>query len=200
MAKKKFEIKTRIMSQANGSGKLTLTVKNGWRFWYWMYVENTNRIREYLKSDEFKEFAYSVFSKYEGMTDEEMYNTDRMSDFQKIWDKLNIFAWRTDEEQFKIKVSLKLSRTHGYGFTYRVEFGNNKDNRRCWFRRYLYLSYIDKVIAKEILGDYYLYLCKDKAFNDKLATYKTWDEFYNDINDDVKELTDDCLMRASLAA
>ena len=136
----------------------------------------------------------------EGMTDEEMYNTDRMSDFQKIWDKLNIFAWRTDEEQFKIKVSLKLSRTHGYGFTYRVEFGNNKDNRRCWFRRYLYLSYIDKVIAKEILGDYYLYLGKDKAFNDKLATYKTWDEFYNDINDDVKELTDDCLMRASLAA
>lgn len=197
----KIEIKTRIMRQPNGSGKLKLTVKNGWEFWSWMHVCNLKHIKKYLKSDEFKEFAYSVFSKYEGMTYGEMCNTDRKPDFQKIWEKLDRFAWRTDDERFNIKVILKLTKTYRNGFTYRVEYSNNKDNRRCWFKRFLSCGYMDKVFANMILDDFYCYLSKDKAFNDKLATYKTWDEFYANVSsDDFVDVMDSCLMDARLAA
>ena len=197
----KIEIKTRIMSQPNGSGKLKLTVKNGWEFWSWMHVCNLKHIKKYLKSDEFKEFAYSVFSKYEGMTYGEMCNTDRKTDFQKIWEKLDRFAWRTDDERFNIKVTLKLTKTYRNGFTYRVEYSNNKDNRRCWFNRFLSCGYMDKVSANMILDDFYCYLSKDKAFNDKLATYKTWDEFYANVSSDgFVDVMDSCLMDARLAA
>lgn len=197
----KIEIKTRIMRQPNGSGKLKLTVKNGWEFWSWMHVCNLKHIKKYLKSDEFKEFAYSVFSKYEGMTYGEMCNTDRKPDFQKIWEKLDRFAWRTDDERFNIKVTLKLTKTYRNGFTYRVEYSNNKDNRRCWFKRFLSCGYMDKVFANMISDDFYCYLSKDKAFNDKLATYKTWDEFYANVSsDDFVDVMDSCLMDARLAA
>ena len=108
---KKFEIKTRIMSQPTGKSELIMTVKNGWKFWSRFYVKDDKYLRTYLKSDEFKEYAYSVFSKYEGMTYEDMcelHKTDNKADFQKIWDKLDRFAWRPsrlDTTDFDIKIT-----------------------------------------------------------------------------------------------
>ena len=201
MEKREIKIMTRIMSQPNGSSILKLTVKNGWSFWNRFTVKDSKDLRDYLKSDEFKEYAYGIFSKYEGMTYKEMCDTDRKSDFQKIWDKLDGFAWRTDDERFKITVNLKLSKTYRDGFTYRVEYSNNKDNRRCWFKRFLSNGYMDKGLANMILDDFYCYLSKDKAFNDKLATYKTWDEFYANVSSDgFVDVMDSCLMDARLAA
>ena len=69
---RKIEIKTRIMDKR----ELILTVKNGWKFWSRFAVKDSKELRTYLKSDEFKEYAYGVFSKYEGMTYDEMYKTD----------------------------------------------------------------------------------------------------------------------------
>lgn len=196
----KIEIKTRIVGQPNGSSKLTLTVKNGWWFRHRFEVKDSKDLRDYLKSDEFKDYAYNIFSKYEGMTYNEMHNTDRDPDFQKIWEKLDRFAWRPDGEQFKIKVTLKLTRTYRNGFTYRVEYSNNKDNRRCYYRRFLSGDYIDNFFAHKILDDFYSYLINNKEFSDKLATYKTWDEFDNNVDDDIRDVMDSCLMKARLAA
>lgn len=198
----KMEIKTRIMGQPNGSGELKLTVKNGWKFWNIFAVENSNEVRVYLKSDEFKEFAYSVFSKYEGMSYDEMCNTDRKSDFQKIWDKLDRFAWKPDEAPFKINVSYKVIRTYCDGFTYRIVFSNNKDKRRCWYRKSLitgYAPFVDD--AYQHLDDIYWYLYKDKAFNDKLATYKNWDEFFNNMSSDgFEDIMNSCIRQAKNVA
>lgn len=104
MEKRNFEIKTRIMGQR----ELILTVKNGWKFWDRFDVIDSKTLRDYLKSDEFKEYAYSVFGKYEGMTYKEMCNTDRKADLQKIWEKLDRFAWRRSEldtRDFDIKIT-----------------------------------------------------------------------------------------------
>ncbi|MBR5897964.1 MAG: hypothetical protein IKZ14_00670 [Muribaculaceae bacterium] len=191
----KFEITTRIMSQPNGSGKLKLTIKNGWSFWNWMYVENTESIRNYLKSDEFKEFACSVFSKFEGMTYEEMHNTDRKPDFHKIWEKLDRFAWRAvEEEPFKINMSVKLIRTYRNGFRYRVVFGNNKNNAQS-YRRKTQMGYFLKEEAYWDLGKKQNLLNRDKELNDKLATYNSWDEFNNDFlnKNDISNMVDKCL-------
>ncbi len=108
--KAEIKIKTRIMSQPDGSGELKLTVKNGWSFWSRFAVKDSKKLRNYLKSDEFKEFAYSVFSKYEGMSYADMsvlYETDADDDFQKIWDKLDRFAWVKPEyyDDFHIKIT-----------------------------------------------------------------------------------------------
>lgn len=84
MGKREIKIMTRIMSQPNGSSKLKLTVKNGWSFWNRFTVKDSKDLRDYLKSDKFKEYAYGIFSKYEGMTYKEICDTDRKSDFQKI--------------------------------------------------------------------------------------------------------------------
>ena len=197
---KKFEIMTRIMSQANGSGKLKLTVKNGWSFWGWMYVENTESIRNYLKSDEFKEYAYSVFSKYEGMTYEKMHNSKSMrdADFKQIWEKLDRFAWRTDDEEpFKVIVDTKLVRTYSNGFRYRVVFSNNKDNKRCWYNKVKMVG-CKRDVANEYLADIDYVMQKDKEFMDKLATYKTWDEFYSDTcnRTDISSMVNRCVNAA----
>ena len=192
---KTFEIKTRIMSQPNGSSKLKLIVKNGWSFWSIFTVKDSKELRTYLKSDEFKEFAYSVFSKYEGMNYTEMHNTDRNADFNKIWEKLDGFAWRADEKPFRITVDVKLTKTYRNGFTYRVAYSNNKDGRRCWTRKFAEGNYIDKVCANEMLDDFWRCLNEDKAFNDKLSSYKTWDEFWDDLSHtrDIHNLVDNCM-------
>lgn len=195
---KKIEITTRIMSQPNGSSKLKLTVKNGWSFWSRSTVKDSKELRTYLKSDEFKEHAYSVFSKYEGMTYKDMcelHKTDSREDFKKIWEKLDGFAWRVDEEPFKITVDVKLTRTYRNGFTYRVAYSNNKDSRRCWTRKFAEGNYIDKVYANEMLDDFWRSLRKDRAFNDKLSSYKTWDEFWYDLSHtrDIHNLVDNCM-------
>jgi hypothetical protein len=191
----KFEIKTRIMSQPNGSGQLILTVTNGWWFNSRFVVEDSSELRTYLKSDEFKEYAYSVFSKYESMTYEEMDKTDREADFQKIWDKLDRFAWMAKEEEpLRISVDVKLTRRYSNGFRYRVEFSNNKNSARNWY------SMFHTGIFKKCEVDWQLehidaHLHWDKALNDKLATYKTWDEFRNDFNntDDITDMVEKCV-------
>lgn len=200
MDKRKIEIKTRITGYANGRGKLTLTVKNGWSFKHWMNVENTESIRTYLKSDEFKEFAYSVFSKYEDMTYEEMHNSYKIYDFLKIWNKLDRFAWRPSKEQFQIDISLKLSNTRYNYFNYRVEFSNNKGVERLWFKRfYFYENCLNKPDTNVVLDNFATYLYNDKALNDKLATYKNWNSFRADV-DAVRVLIYDCLKRAKSAS
>lgn len=198
MEKREIKIMTRIMSQPNGSSILKLTVKNGWSFWNRFTVKDSKDLRDYLKSDEFKEYAYNVFSKYEGMTYKDMcelWKTDNKADFQKIWDKLDGFAWRTDEEPFRINVSVKLTRTYSNGFTYRVEFSNNKDGKRSWIRKFEEGHFIGKDYANEILGDYRLWLDKDKELSDKLSSYKNWDDFHNDFFNtrDINNLVDFCL-------
>lgn len=204
MEMRKIEIKTRIMSQPNGSSYLTLYVKNGWRQRYHFNVKDSKELRDYLKSNEFKEYANSVFGKYEGMTYNEMcklWDTDHWDDNDRMKEKLDRFAWIANEDQFKIKVSLKLTRTYSNAFTYRVEYSNNKDNRRCWFKRVYSVSYIGVLGANRILDDLACYLNQNKEFNDMLATYKTWDEFYNAIDEDgFVDIMDSCLMKAKLAA
>lgn len=194
---KKFEIKTRIMSQPNGSGKLIMTVKNGWWFNSRFVVKDSSELRTYLKSDEFKEYAYSVFSKYEGMTYTEMcdlWRTDHEADFQKIWDKLDRFAWRTeDEEALRISVGVKLSRRYSNGFRYRVVFSNNKNGCRAWCSRF-YTGSFEKCDVDWKLEHIDANIHWNKALNDKLATYKTWDEFRCDFNNDViADMVDECV-------
>ena len=201
MAFKTFEIKTRIMSQPKGSSKLILFVKNNyWTQRYYFTVKDSKELRDYLKSDEFKVFTYSVFSKYEGMTyeeEKELWEFANSEDKKRIQEKLDIFAWRPEDKQFEIKVSLKLTRTYDSYFTYRVEFSNNIDNSRCWFRRFYSVSYISVYGANCILDDFACYLRENKEFSDKLASYKTWDEFRKDwSSDDFVNMMDGCLMDA----
>ena len=195
---KKFEIKTRIMSQPNGSGKLIMTVKNGWWFNSSFVVKDSSELRTYLKSDEFKEYAYSVFSKYEGMNYTDMcdlWRTDHEADFQKVWDKLDRFAWRTeDEEPLRISVGVKLSRRYYNGFRYRVVFGNNKNNCRAWCSRFYTGRFFEKYDVDCTLEHIDANIHWNKALNDKLATYKTWDEFRCDFNNDViADMVDECV-------
>lgn len=177
----KIEIKTSIMSQPNGSGKLKLTVKNGWKFWSWMYVDNTKRIKKYLKSDEFKEFAYSVFSKYDGMTYGEMCNTDRKPDFQKIWEKLDGFAWRKEYElnslrDYHIKITKHERLDDNYGvYTSYMYITGRIYNKDCSsYRRF-------KTIVDFCLDDMYCTALDDAYY----AKYEDYDaDIYSDFDEE----------------
>ena len=197
---KKIDFKTRIMSQPNGCGELNLAVKNSenaWIFTSRFTVKNSNELRDYLKSDEFKEYVYSVLSKYDDMTYKEMCNADRKSDFQKIWDKLDRFAWRTEDEPFKITMDVKLTRTYSNGFTYRVVFGSNKSKAYCWIRKFEEVYHIDKGYANVLLYNFLCCLKNDKKLSDKLSSYKSWNEFINDFFNtrEIHTLVDNCQLR-----
>ena len=176
MDKRNFEIKTRIMSQPSGKNELILTVKNGWRFLHKFYVRDSKDLRAYLKSDEFMEYAYSVFSKYEGMTYKEMCNTDRKSDFQKIWEKLDRFAWRSSEldtRDFDIKITKHERLDNNYGiytsYVYLTGRITHRDNGR--YRPF-------RVIVSFCINDVYMNALEN-AYYEKYGVYDddTYAEF-----------------------
>ena len=162
---RKIEIKTRIMDKR----ELILTVKNGWKFWSRFAVKDSKELRTYLKSDEFKEYAYGVFSKYEGMTYDEMYKTDRNSDFKKIWDNLDRFAWRRSEEDtrdFDIKITKheRLDNNGGIYVSYMYLTGRITDRNNSRYRPF-------RVIIDFCINDIYM----DALDNEYYAKYEDYD-------------------------
>ena len=165
MYKRNFEIKTRIMRQPSGKNELVLTVKNGWKFWDRFYVRDSRDLRAYLKSDEFKEYAYSVFSKYEGMTYTDMcelWRTDNKADFQKIWEKLDRFAWRRSEldtRDFDIKITKheRLDNNGGIYVSYMYLTGRITDRNNSRYRpfRVIVGFCIDDVYINALGNAYY---------------------------------------------
>lgn len=190
---KNLKIKTRITSNANGSGNLTIRVNNvRWGFWTTFDVQNNQDIREYLKSEDFKEFANTLYSKYENLTYEEMHNLrqiDYNDDKKKVEEKLDKFLWKPSEEPFKITIKTKLLRTYSNGFRYKVVFGNNKSDDWCSINQTCYAVNVPEY-ANEILGDIWYLLEQDEELEDKLATYSNWHDFDNDFmkKDDISKI------------
>lgn len=180
MDKRKFEIKTRIMSQS----ELILTVKNGWKFSDRFDVRDSKDLRDYLKSDEFKEYAYSVFGKYEGMayTDMcELWRADHEADFQKIWDKLDRFACRRSEldtRDFDIKITKheRLDNNGGVYTSYMYLTGRITDRNNSRYRpfRVIVSFCIDDVYEDALVNAYY---DKYEDYNDD--TYAEFEKAYD---------------------
>lgn len=185
----KIKITTRIMSQPNGSSKLKLTVKNGWSFWNRFTVKDSKDLRDYLKSDKFKEYAYGIFSKYEGMTYKEICDTDRKSDFQKIWDKLDGFAWRTVESNYYNDFHIKITKRErlddncGVFTSYMYITGRIYNNDLSRYRRFY-------TIVDFCTEDIYLDEL-ERAYYDKYEDYDvdTYSEFQEEF-DRTFEVTD----------
>lgn len=207
---KKFEIKTRIMSQVDGSGKLTIRVNNGWSFWTIFKVQNNQAIRNYLKSDDFKEFIYTLYSKYENLTFGEMHNlrqTDKEDDKKKVEEKLNKFLWKRVEEPFKVKFSVKYKRRWDDCFSYKIVLYNNKNGKGCCLNRF-FLGDFSYKITFGYTGGFKGYI-RDKIQNyidaltyelehskeltEKLNSYKSWDEVWvdNTIDKSLMAIVDD---------
>ena len=180
---KTFEIKTRIMGQPDGSSELILTINNGWRISYRFTIKDSKDLRAYLKSDEFKEYAYSVFSKYEGMTYDDvskLWENDKSEEFQKISDKLDAFRIKEpSEEEFKVDFYLKLIKRYTDGIAVNVNFYNNIDSRRIYCRTFIrtksspYL--VSKLMVDSILSDFYGELKWLIGYD--LFCCRSWDEF-----------------------
>jgi hypothetical protein len=214
MVKSNLEIKTRIMSQVDGSGKLTIRVNNGWSFWTNFTVQNNQAIRDYLKSDDFKEFVNTLYSKYENLTYKEMCDLrqiDYNDDKKKVEEKLDRFLWkRVEEEPFKVNFSVKYKRRYSNAFTYKVVFYNNKNNKKCWANRTFFGDIrfrvtfgpgrFERYIREEIQNcidalTYELEHCKE--LTEKLNSYKSWDEVwvdkYNSIDKSLMAIVDDVI-------
>ena len=204
--KKKNEIKTRITSQVDGSGKLTIRVNNGWSFWTHFTVQNNQAIRYYLKSDDFKEFVNTLYSKYENLTYKEMHNlrqTDYEDDKKKVEEKLDRFLWkRVEEEPFKVNFSVKYKRRWDNCFSYKIVFYNNKNDKECWANRFFWGDFGYK-ITFGWTGGFEGYIrekiqnCIDvvtdeleqcKELTEKLNSYKSWEELWVDKNNYDKSL------------
>lgn len=122
-----------------------------------------------------------MFSKYEGMAYDEMRNTDRTADFQKIGKMLGV-CYPT-YEQFKIGFHTKLVKTYSNGVRFKLQFGNNIDNKgRHWTitlktgfdcRQNNYEWGYDVIYDFEFMFR--------KHYGDSLDKYTSWDEFENDI-------------------
>ena len=181
MDKRKFEIKTRIMSQS----ELILTVKNnGWKFSDRFDVRDSKDLRDYLKSDEFKEYAYSVFGKYEGMTYTDMcelWRADHEADFQKIWDKLDRFAWRRSEldtRDFDIKITKheRLDNNGGVYASYMYLTGRITDRNNMRYRPF-------RVIVRFCIDNVYTYALEN-------AYYEKYEDYDDDTYAEFKEAYD----------
>jgi hypothetical protein len=194
----KMEIKTRIVGQPDGSGKLTLTVKNGWWFWRKFAVKNSKELRDYLKSDEFKEFAYSVFSKYEGLTYKEMsemYDADSEDDFKKIWDKLDRFAWVKPEysDDFHIKITKRerLDEHWGCYTSYMYITGRIYNKDMSQYRRFnTIVDFCIDDIYEEALESAYYDKYDDYDDNTYSEFREKFDEKYNLTDKKIKDYTD----------
>lgn len=198
-----FEIKTRIRKQDDGSGKLKLTVKNGWSFWHYFTVENNTEIRGYLKSEEFKEYAYSLFNKYKDMSYKQICDNRLMrnDDFKKIGEKLEKFAFSPSEEPFRIIMKVNLIKTYSNGYRYKVVFSNNKNNSKIWWKRTQY-GMFDRCEVDWDLEHKWNQLVYNKELMNKLKTYKTWKEFNDDVytNNDLINLIDNIIIEKKAKA
>lgn len=184
---KKVEIKTRFNTQRNGEKALRLTVKNdGWRFWNDLKVNYNSDIIAYVKTDEFKEYAYSVFNKYEDMSYKEMSNTDRSGDFQKIQEMLDAHSGRKDEP-FKIGYHTKLVKTYIDGVRFKLQFGNNIDRRSYSWTITLKTNYNCRAnnysYGYDVMGEFEWQF--RKLIGDKLDKYTSWAEFISEIDTEV---------------
>lgn len=188
---RKMQIRTRITSNANGSGNLTIRVNNGWSFWNKYTVQNTQEIRDYLKSDDFKEFANTLYSKYENLTYNDMcelLENDCKDDNKKVEEKLDDYLWKAAEEPFKITFTTKLVKMYSNGFAYKVLFGNNKSGGWC-ARTQFYEDVRDRKYANIVLDDVWNYLQNDKELNEKLSSYTNWYDFTNDFMNDKNDIS-----------
>ena len=180
----RIEIKTRFKTLSNGDRGVRLTVKcDEWRFWHDYNFIGADL--DYLKSEVFKEDAYNVFSKYEGMTYDEMRNTDRTADFQKIGKRLGV-CYPTDE-QFKIGFHTKLIKTYGNGLRFKFQFGNNIDNRAYYWSLGVKTGFdcrYDNYESAYVVMNEFESMFR-KHYGDSLDKYTSWDEFVND-----KEMVD----------
>lgn len=181
----KIEIKTRFNTQRNGEKALIMTIKNnGWRFCNDLKVNYNSDIIDYVKCDEFKEYAYSVFSKYEGLTYKEMCEANRSDDFQKIQEKLDAYSGRKDEP-FKIGYHTKLVKTYSDGVRFKLQFGNNIDRRSYSWTITLKTGFDCKwnnyELGYEVISEFESKF--RKFFGDKLDEYTSWDEFLADTDE-----------------
>lgn len=184
---KQIEIKTRFNTQRNGEKAFRMTIKNnGWRFWNDLKVNYNSDIIDYVKCDEFKEYAYSVFSKYEGMTYKEICEANRSDDFLKIQEKLDAYSGRKDEP-FKIGYHTKLVKTYSDGVRFKLQFGNNIDRRSYSWTISLKTGFNCRVdnysYGYDVMGEFEWQF--RKLIGDKLDKYTSWDEFINDIDTEV---------------
>ena len=180
---KKIEIKTRFITLSNGDRGVRLTVKcDDWRFWHDYNFIGADL--DYLKSEVFKEDAYNVFSKYEGMTYTEMcdlWRSDHEADFQKIGKMLGVCYPK--DEQFKIGFYTKLVKTYNNGVRFKLQFGNNINNKgRHWtitLKTGFDCRQNNYVWGYEVMGD--VEFMFRKHYGDSLDKYTSWDEFENDV-------------------
>ena len=184
---KKIEIKTRFITLSNGDRGVRLTVKcDDWRFWHDYNFIGADL--DYLKSEVFKEDAYNVFSKYEGMTYTEMcdlWRADHEADFQKIGKMLGVCYPK--DEQFKIGFYTKLVKTYNNGVRFKLQFGNNIDNKgRHWtitLKTGFDCRQNNYEWGYDVIDDFEFMF--RKHYGDSLDKYTSWDEFVND-----KEMVD----------
>ena len=183
-AKEMIEIKTRFTTLRNGDRGLRMTIKCAtWKFWHNFNIVGADL--DYLKSDAFKEYAYSVFSKYEGLTYKEMskmYDADGEDDFKKIGKKLSVCYPK--EEAFKIGFYTKLVKAYNNGVKFKLQFGNNIDNQGYHWTITLKTGFdcrwCNYEYGYEVIREFESKF--RKFFGDKLDKYTSWDEFINDID------------------
>lgn len=179
----KIEIKTRFKTMRNGDRGLRVTVKcDKWSFWHDFNFVGADL--DYLKSEVFKDDAYNVFSKYEGMTYTEMcdlWRADHEADFQKIGKMLGV-CYPTNE-QFKIGFHTKLVKTYNNGVKFKLQFGNNLDNTgRHWtitLKTGFDCRWNNYEFGYLVLNEFEFMF--RKHYGDSLNKYTSWDEFENDV-------------------
>ena len=163
-----------------------------YKVWHYFKVYNNKESKAYLKSEEFKEYVLSVFKKYEGITLDELRSRRKeyKSDFKLIEEKLDVFRIKeptkpAEPEPFKVDFYFKLIKRYRNGIDVNVNFCNNIDGMRIYYRTFIrtQTSYVvvDKLRSDFLIESFY-YELKDRV-GDKLSKYTSWDEFRSDTAD-----------------
>jgi hypothetical protein len=171
--------------------KLTIT-DNHYKFWHYFKIYNNKESKAYLKSKEFKDYVLSVFKKYEGISYGEL-NSRReeyRSDFKLIEDKLDAFhikepAKPAEPEPFKVDFYFKLIKRYCNGIKVNVNFYNNIDGRRIYYKTFIRTQtspYLVDKLKSDFLIESFYYELKDRV-GDLLKDYTSWDEFILDSAD-----------------
>lgn len=171
--------------------KMTITDSH-YKVWHYFKVYNNKESKAYLKSKEFKEYVLSVFKKYEGVTLDELRSRRKEyeSDFKLIEEKLDVFRIKepikpAEPEPFKVDFYFKLIKRYRNGIDVNVNFCNNIDGRRIYYRTFIrtQTSYavVDNLRSDFLIESFY-YELKDRV-GGKLSKYTSWDEFRSDTAD-----------------
>lgn len=117
-----IKITTRITNCGGDCGRLSIIVKNNWKFWNYLLVKDNREVREYLKSSDFQEFIYQLFSKYEGLNYKQMsilWDLESDEDKEKIKEKLDRYLWiaptNTSENDVYIRITKRECLKEGNG-------------------------------------------------------------------------------------